>query len=279
MLGIAFISCSDSDKSVNQNISGQSYSFGVSYVNVWNPTNPYDSIGFIHNELLDYAISQYGGSSGAATFPDNLSNLISNRCYSNYSTTISADTLEASKDDFYDELMEAAGDSLSFYEFLEGRFSTTIADELVTIFNIVNDCTSQNMLTSTIAQLKLNENSVSLSTVLTQQEKNVILAASAQAKFSLVYWTDATLNVDSEWTDWGEDYDSNFEQPYFIDITGAALADAIKIAIEITEGNDDFVDIAAKSAVTSGLAYIAATAEATCSVIGAVIGFIVSLFS
>lgn len=211
MLGIAFISCSDSDKSVNQNISGQSYSFGDSYVNVWNPTNPYDSIGFIHNELLDYAISQYGGSSGAATFPDNLSNLISNRCYSNYSTTISADTLEASKDDFYDELLDAAGDSLSFYEFLKGRFSTTIADELVTIFNIVNDYTSQNMLTTTIVQLKLNENSVSASTVLTQQEKNVILAASAQAKFSLVYWTDATLNVDSEWTDWGEDYDSNFE--------------------------------------------------------------------
>lgn len=278
MLSIAIISCSDSDKSVNQKFDRQPYSFGGSYTNLWNPSNPFDSIGFIHNNILDYAISQYGGPFGAPNFSSNLSTIISSHCYSVYSHTISKDTLDVSTENYYDDLYEAMGDSLTFSEYLEETFSPNIRTSLLQIFNIMGDYFTENLVGAAIEQIKIVETTVSENGTYSQHEKNVILATSAGAKFSLVYWADATYNNDSEWSDWGEDYDPEFEQPGYIEWVAAAIADAIKIGIEIDKGNQDPVDIAAKAGVSSAFAYLACTATVVENIIGAVIGFFGSLF-
>ena len=142
----------------------------------------------------------------------------------------------------------------------------------------MSDCTAENHVAAAIVQIKIVESSVATNITYSQHEKNVILATSAGAKFSLTYWADATYNENSEWSDWGEDYDPEFEQPGYIEWVAAAIADAIKIGIEIDKGNQDPVDIAARAGVSSAFAYLACTATVVENIIGAVIGFFGSLF-
>ncbi len=63
-------------------------SFGGSYANLWNPSNPYDSIGYKHNEACDYVWGQYVSTTGALAFANRIDTLIHNFGYTQYSFSI-----------------------------------------------------------------------------------------------------------------------------------------------------------------------------------------------
>ncbi|MBX3042822.1 MAG: hypothetical protein KIT33_11875 [Candidatus Kapabacteria bacterium] len=239
MLSITVISCSDSDKSVNQNFDGQPLSFGGSYNNLWNPVNPYDSIGYMHNEIGDYVINQYVSSTGAASFGSSVTTHISNYCDSVYSITVLPAALISSNEAHFQLIIDAIDSNQTFEEYLYEQFSSNIAYSLNQLFQTMATCSTSNQVDATINQIKLLENSVSSNLTYSQHEKKVVFSATAVSKFSLVYWDDAINNPNNGWNIWKEDYD-NEENPEWIGwytAAGATIMDALTAAKAIDDGS------------------------------------------
>lgn len=233
------ISCSGSDTIEYQDFQEQPFSFGGSYTNLWNPANPYDSLGYKHNKMCDDIFAQYVSSTGAVAFAYRLDTLVSDLLNTEYSYTISPQTLRDTVRNYVQEIVSAFEDSLTFAEYLDTKFTSIVADTLDRIFQIVAPCSTSNQIEMAIQQIKIIESAVSNNSYFTQHEKNVVFAAAAVTKFSLVYWHDALNNPYSELNVWYDDYENEEEVPNGVyEIVGFVLLDAMTAANEIDKGSD-----------------------------------------
>ena len=258
MLSIAIISCSDSDKSVNQKYDGQPFTFGGSYNNLWNPANPFDSIGFHHNAALDFASSNYS-TLGTELFLEKVDSLIVAYYNSTFSTNLDFNIIRNNCYENIESIIEADEDSISSIEYLNSIFSSNIANELDQTFSLAVACTSSVQLTNTINSIKTIETNVANHTTYTQAEKNTILTTTAVLKFSLVYWDDAINNPNNPWVEIYQDYhETEDELPNSISAGFAALMDAFAAGYQIYNGNYDPITVGGHAAVATGLSYLGA---------------------
>ncbi len=276
---VLFLSSCNEDNSINNvNKDNNSYLFSVDYVNLWNPINHLDSIGFYHNMILDYSISN-STTIPTTQLPYHIDSIIYSSASNNYNYVYNLDSNRENNDLFISELQNSILNNDTFYDYLGNNFSQNTTDTLISLFELMKTCDDFSKIEYTIQKIKILEMNVYANAGFTNQEKNIILSSTSVAKFSIVYWADTHYNTNNPWYIWAEDYRTEMnDTPMLIGWVSAAFADVVKVAIEVGRGNEDIVDIAAKSAVSSAFGYIAGTAETVGNFIGGVIGTVISWF-
>lgn len=280
VLTIIMVSChNDHSSNVNSPFTEYPSTYQNPYSGIWNSNNPFDSIGYFHNEFL----VNYVNNRNDVDFNDFLntsSTIISNFASSEYNITIHPSEIEDFTTNFFNYLDSLKQQHSTLSGFISAIFPGQIGPIITDIVFLVGTCSSTNEINNKIDSIKLIENVVNNAQHLSSSEKNIIFTVSSTAKFSLSYWGYAAFDNNSEWGSWFDDLYPE-EQPQWIHWAAAGAGDAIAAGYAIASGESDPWKIAGKAVMCSAFSYMAADfliVGTVANAVYAVIGFLISLF-
>jgi hypothetical protein len=277
-LSIIFFGCNDVTPH-EYNVNNELNSINYSTSQVWNSNNPYDSVGYKHNQICDYYISNRNSidtndmiGSGANVIAD----------YINSNTSESTDSSEISSDffDTVDDFDDLHNNNLSFDDYITTHFANiTTQQQLIAIFDTIMNYKSSWNVNLLVSDIKTIENSIS-SLSISEQDKEALYKTCAVAKFSAIYWDDASFDPNSSWNKWWEEIDSSSTPVQGIDIAIAAAGDAAGAVSAYVKG-DSFWKGLGRTAFASVTAYACAGSAAAGYIgeaVGWAVGFLTSIF-
>jgi hypothetical protein len=172
------------------------------YSFVWNTNNPHDSIGFLHNEALDYYVTHANMDASFSTLDDTVEYMHS--VMAEFFNTIEFEQISAGET--YAALNNLFNvypqQSTSFRTFYHSALSSSLANAIDTLYDILLSNTlnpNANTICSAVKQL---ENNVAVSSM-AANDKNIFFAASAIMKFSATYWLEVGNGVGAA-SYWGD---------------------------------------------------------------------------
>lgn len=195
------------------------------YTNAWNINNPYDSLGFIHNQALDYYALN---SNPDTTFLslnaalDYIDDVISPYFVLN---NINNGTKTSRINNFDTNFIQAANIYSSPFEYIGAIYSTTLKNKITELFLVLSTHASDYSIVNICNEIKTKENEISISNVLTESEKEIFFKTSAILKFSSIYWIEVK-NGDGA-SDYYEDFDTNPEIPGDANVCGPVTTAAV----------------------------------------------------
>jgi hypothetical protein len=197
-LTISLFSCkkNDNELPIPNNIKNHTKQvLRISYTvdSAANPNNPFDSVGYLHNIILQETRNAWIDSPSSAS---NNYNAVLNYFYDNdYPALISFSTLYSVDSLIYNDT------SLSKTLFVNStNFSSSAKFVLSNIFTLSNKIYDYDSYEDFKADMILIEDGISLNSNLTELEKNSLFAAASVARHSVLYWAReaAGLNADPE---------------------------------------------------------------------------------
>lgn len=181
------------------------------YSNAWNANNPYDSIGFIHNQALDY----YALNSNPDTTFLNLNSALDyiDDIISPYFilNNINVGTKIDRLNTFNSIFIQPASIYNSPLEYIASKYSAPLTNKFTELFLILSTHVNDYNIISICNQIKAKENEVVISNVLTNSEKEIFLKTSSVLKFSSIYWIEVKNGIGA--SNYYENFDTNPEIP------------------------------------------------------------------
>lgn len=204
LVAVSLISCED-DMFTESSVKNQGKGISIQttlhqYTGLWNPNNPHDSLGYWHNEALDYYINNRDHID-PDYFVDSLKSVFEAHFISHGYT--SNDILNAYNG--IDDINDYGSKSEALDSLVTGVSANTKMHEL---FDLINTYDASNVL-NVIADIKELEDDID-TTFSSGAEKIQLLSACAVAKFSMKYWDEVENDSNNEWHDL-DDNDQNFE--------------------------------------------------------------------
>ncbi len=196
-----------------------------------NPTNPYDSIGYWHNGLLDYLIRN--GYRKETSSYDDLTKMINDYDGSNFNFTSWNDV--AATDEMHDIINEIPG-TYSQTAFLadikkdetNGLISENVQENLTTLAGLLNYKTEYasepwSTVVSTITRQIDAQEDVVVRSSMSDNDKKIVLESSSVLKHSLNYWS-LYLNPNGQGLDMPEGFWNDFSNYCFADCRGISAS-------------------------------------------------------
>lgn len=172
------------------------------YSFVWNINNPYDSIGFLHNEALDYFILHNTNTwTPTLSLNQNITNYY-NVVYPYFASQGDNKPLQYYID-FLDTLFNYLPENdYTFSQYLLNKgYSSEVVSQIDNLFNLtVNHSYDAIDLCNSI---KAMEDAVVMS-AMPNNEKQMFLIGSAVVKFSSTYWIEVKNDPNNDWHDNGQ---------------------------------------------------------------------------
>ncbi len=193
----ALISCNE--KVVIQNKDNEILISSITYsVNPSNCNNPYDSIGYYHNEGLEYIINNASSfTCDSVVLKNELRSLVDTFLVNNDDYTPSYLDMSL-PGNYYDDFW----DNTRFYDFDEMMnfysINANVKAGAEKIIDYVKLLDSNYSVTEILDSIKTYETDV-INSILTSYEKEQILKAASVGRYSLVYWNDIVEGGTSDW--------------------------------------------------------------------------------
>jgi hypothetical protein len=184
-----FTSCRDDENNISSMVEIKTMGGGTivhDYSFAWNPNNPYDSTGYLHNEGLDYYAlrsdrSTFTNLNDALGYIDDLTNPFFALHDMSYGT-------KYERINYLDTIFhQSAEDYSSITNYMASKYSTMLTEKLQEVLWVLSTHAEDHNITSICSEIKSIENGVAVS-LLASMEKKIFFRTSAVAKFSSTYW-------------------------------------------------------------------------------------------